>query len=177
MHQLHGKVTAMSFMPFAKTILRNLVSKPATQMYPIQKRTPVVAARGHIAIDIDACIYCGACMRKCPTHAIATEKPGRTWQIDRLRCIQCNACVGVCPKKCLYMRPDYTPPTVGQQVDRFHSDALPAPVKPVSNSTGSPSAPAVAPLASAGSPSASAVAPSAPAAAPAAVPEDPQNHA
>ncbi len=124
----------MSFMPFTKTILRNLVSKPATRAYPIEKRAPFTGARGHIAIDIDACIYCGACMRKCPTGAIATEKPGRTWQINRLRCIQCNACVSVCPKKCLFMRPDYTPPTTGQQVDRFHSDAPPAPLpvkKPV----------------------------------------------
>jgi ech hydrogenase subunit F len=111
----------MAFIPFATTIFKNLFSKPATRLYPITVRQPYARTRGHIEIDGPACIFCGMCDRKCPTHAIAVVKNDKSWTINRLRCIQCNSCVEVCPKKCLTMDYRYTPPTAGPSIDSFNA--------------------------------------------------------
>jgi ech hydrogenase subunit F len=112
----------MSFMWFSKTVLKNLGSIPATRMYPAKKRAFFSRTRGHIQIDIHACIFCGLCQRKCPTGALLVARAQRTWSIDRLKCVQCNACVEVCPKKCLLMRNEYTQPSRKRAVEVF-SDA------------------------------------------------------
>jgi ech hydrogenase subunit F len=111
----------MAFVPFAKTIFKNLVSKPATRLYPVTARKPFDRTRGHIEIDIQQCIFCGLCDRKCPTHAITVTKADKGWSIERMRCIQCNSCVEVCPKKCLNMDQQYTRPAPGKVVDTFHA--------------------------------------------------------
>jgi len=111
----------MAFVPFSKTIFKNLVSNPATRLYPVAVRPPFALTRGHIEIDIQQCIFCGLCDRKCPTNAITVTKADKEWSIQRLRCIQCNSCVEVCPKKCLVMDPQYTSPATGQVVDTFHA--------------------------------------------------------
>ena len=105
----------------SRTIARNLFSRPATRLYPTREKVPHRAARsrGRIEIDIEVCIFCGACAKRCPTDAIIVLKPGKEWNIDRLRCCTCNACVEVCPKKCLGMANGYTPPTVTRDRDIF----------------------------------------------------------
>lgn len=42
----------------------------------------------------DACIRCGACVRRCPTGAISTADPTVT---DTAKCICCMACTAACP--------------------------------------------------------------------------------
>jgi formate hydrogenlyase subunit 6/NADH:ubiquinone oxidoreductase subunit I len=85
-------------------IFKNLGSKPATRMYPFVKREPVSDSRGMISgIDIDACIFCGICARKCPPDAIVVNKAEKSWEIDNYRCVICGACVDACPKKCILM--------------------------------------------------------------------------
>jgi formate hydrogenlyase subunit 6/NADH:ubiquinone oxidoreductase subunit I len=111
----------MAIMNFAGTIMRNLFSRPATTMYPIVKKQYFSRTRGSIGIDIDSCIFCGLCMRKCPTGAIQTNKNEKLWNIERLKCIQCNCCVEVCPKKCLSMRNEYTAPSKGPVRDEYHA--------------------------------------------------------
>ncbi len=86
------------------TILSGLFGKSATVNYPMEPRIASPVTRGHIKIDIDSCIFCGICRRKCPTSAIDVTKEDKTWAISRMHCIQCNSCVESCPKKCLYMR-------------------------------------------------------------------------
>lgn len=52
-------------------------------------------------VDIEKCISCGACSRKCPTDAISLPFPQAVPQayiIDMSKCIQCKACVKVCPR-------------------------------------------------------------------------------
>ncbi len=85
-----------------ENVLKNLVSKPATRMYPVDKREPFKDSRGHIeGCDIDMCIFCGMCQRKCPSDAIVVNKAEKSWEIDQFKCVICNACVEVCPKKCI----------------------------------------------------------------------------
>ena len=93
----------MAIIPIAKTIFRSLVQKPATLKYPFAPMPKDPLVRGSISIDINACIFCGLCERKCPTHAIKVVKNDRSWEISRFQCIVCNACAEVCPKKCLHM--------------------------------------------------------------------------
>ncbi len=84
-------------------IFKNLFSRPATRMYPFVVRAEVEKAKGHIEIDINACIFCGMCVRKCPANSLVVEKDKKSWQINPFSCIVCGACVDACPKKCLYM--------------------------------------------------------------------------
>jgi len=118
----------MSVFVMTRTVLRNLFSRPATRPYPGREKEAHRAprSRGHIEIDIDVCIFCGACAKRCPTDAIIVTKPQKEWNIDRLRCCACNACVEVCPVKCLSMDNRYTVPTVTRDKDIFRQPPKPA---------------------------------------------------
>ncbi|HBC26997.1 MAG TPA: hydrogenase [Ruminococcaceae bacterium] len=129
----------MSIMNFTKTVVKNLFSKPATRMYPQQPRNYPARTRGHIEIDIDSCIFCGMCSRKCPTGAITVTRPQRTWSIKRFSCIQCGYCVESCPKKCLSMHQTYTEPDGVKRTDTFAGP--PQAAKPAAPKAGVPAAP------------------------------------
>jgi len=103
----------MSSFTMTKTVAKNLVKGPATLMYPKRKRVFTKITRGSVEIDIQKCIFCGICSKRCPTYAIVVTKVTKEckeWEIDRLKCCACNLCVEVCPKKCLSMSNQYTPP-------------------------------------------------------------------
>ena len=109
----------MSVISFSRTILKNLFSKPVTRLYPAVPREYPARTRGQIGIDIDACIFCGICSKKCPTGAITVDKAATAWSIERFGCIQCGACTEVCPKKCLSMLTNYTDPQPKKSVDLY----------------------------------------------------------
>lgn len=113
----------MAFVPILKIIMGGLFGKSATLKFPLEPKKTFEATRGHIEIDIDACIFCGMCQRKCPTGAISVSKPETSWSIARYDCMQCNCCAEVCPKKCLRM--DRNPPGVmnKQQVHTVKQNA------------------------------------------------------
>jgi ech hydrogenase subunit F len=90
----------------AKIALRNLFTGPATRRYPYVVRENFPGCRGRIVIDYPACIFCGACSRRCPAASIQVEKGEKLWSIDRFSCVSCGLCVKVCPKKCLSMAID-----------------------------------------------------------------------
>jgi ech hydrogenase subunit F len=117
----------MSVFAMTRITLRNLFTRPATRRYPSRVKEPHHSARsrGRIEIDIEACIFCSACSKRCPTDAIIVSKVDKEWNIDRLRCCTCNACVEVCPKKCLGMANRYTPPTVTKDKDIFRQKPRP----------------------------------------------------
>ena len=100
----------MSMINFTKTALKNFFSKPATRPYPAVPRLYPERTRGSIGIDIDTCIFCGICSKKCPTGTISVSRDTKTWQIRPFGCTQCGECVSVCPKKCLTMLQNYTIP-------------------------------------------------------------------
>ena len=82
-----------NLMDFTKIAMSNLFSKPATYGYPFVKRIYPERYRGQVAIDIDACIFCGMCMRKCPSGAIQVDRAAKSWTIERMGCVQCSNCV------------------------------------------------------------------------------------
>ncbi|HAM49170.1 MAG TPA: 4Fe-4S ferredoxin [Nitrospiraceae bacterium] len=100
----------MKSFTMARTVINNLVKGPATLMYPQRKRTFTAITRGRVENDINKCIFCGMCSKRCPTYAIVVTKEPKEWGIDRLKCCTCNLCVEVCPKKCLSMDNHYFPP-------------------------------------------------------------------
>ena len=99
----------MNLFTMAKTVTKSIFTGPGTRMYPEKKRTYTDITRASIEIEINLCIFCGQCSRKCPTGAITVTKEQREWEINRLYCITCGACVDVCPKKCLHMNRQYSP--------------------------------------------------------------------
>jgi formate hydrogenlyase subunit 6/NADH:ubiquinone oxidoreductase subunit I len=113
----------MGHMSFAQKVLQSVVSRPATRLYPFEKRPFFNKTRGSISIDIDKCIFCSICQKKCPTDAIVVTKASKDWEIDRLRCIACSACVEACPKKCLAMENQYSAAVVKKgAMDKVHQE-------------------------------------------------------
>lgn len=121
----------MKLMDFTSFALKNLFSKPATSNYPFEPAVYPERSRGHIEIDIDDCIMCGMCQRKCPSGAITVDKSTRTWSIERMGCVQCENCVTGCPKKCLHIKPGYTAPSTEKTVESFSQPIPEAPIAPL----------------------------------------------
>lgn len=109
----------MSILSMTKTLFKSFVHGPYTQLYPIKPRENFERTRGSIENDIEACIFCGLCVRRCPTSALKIEKAEKLWSIERMQCIQCGYCVEVCPKKCLHMRNEYTTPDTIKVKDEY----------------------------------------------------------
>ncbi|MDE6469897.1 MAG: 4Fe-4S dicluster domain-containing protein [Eubacterium sp.] len=109
----------MPIMNFSFTALKNLFSKPATANYPAVPREYPERSRGHVEINIDDCIMCGLCSRKCMSGAITIDRANKTWSIERMGCVQCGACVNACPKKCLSIVPGYSAPSTEKTVDSY----------------------------------------------------------
>jgi ech hydrogenase subunit F len=93
-----------------KILAKNVVRGPATLMHPRRRRKFTPVTRGHVQNAIEVCILCGLCARRCPTYALAVDKPAKQWQIDRLKCCLCGLCVEICPVKSLSMENRYAPP-------------------------------------------------------------------
>lgn len=120
----------MSFFANYRETLGNLFKKPATLPFPDNRRPEVKGLRGHVAIDLPACIFCGICQRRCPTRAITVSKPDTQWRIVRMHCIQCGACVEACPKKCLALEPAMSPPAPKPVAETFGGLSANADVSP-----------------------------------------------
>jgi formate hydrogenlyase subunit 6/NADH:ubiquinone oxidoreductase subunit I len=90
-------------------IFKNLGKGPATRLYPFEKREPFRASRGRVkGVEIDKCIFCGICSKKCPADAIKVDRNAKTWEINPFKCVICGVCSEVCPKKCIMMDEAYT---------------------------------------------------------------------
>lgn len=94
------------------SIFSKLCSKPDTRRYPLERRPPPPGTRGHIDIEIDKCIFCGACQKRCPSNALEVTRTPKAWTVNRYACIVCGYCLEVCPKKCIVMNTEHHTPEV-----------------------------------------------------------------
>ncbi len=130
----------MSWFSISAIVTHSALGKPATRLYPFEKREPFARTRGHIQFVLDTCTFCNICAHKCPTDAIQVNKKEQVWAIDHTRCILCSACVEECRRGCISLshvprtpmlqkevethRAAFTPP------DPLPTDAPPAPCCP-----------------------------------------------
>ncbi|MBU1003161.1 MAG: 4Fe-4S binding protein [Proteobacteria bacterium] len=84
-------------------VIKNFLSKKATRLYPFEVREPFEGYRGELVNDIDGCIFCGMCSKKCPSQCITVDRTTGIWECDPYACIYCSICVEACPTKCLSM--------------------------------------------------------------------------
>jgi len=115
-------------MLFTPTVIKNLLKKPATRQYPFVVREPFPNYRGELQIDVEKCIFCGMCSRKCPSQCIEVDKIKGTWQCDPHACVYCSVCVDVCPTKCLSMKDVHRAP-VTEKVTWIEQGTPPKPKK------------------------------------------------
>jgi formate hydrogenlyase subunit 6/NADH:ubiquinone oxidoreductase subunit I len=90
--------------------VKNLFSRPYTRRYPKVPADLPANNRGRVEWDMKKCIWCRLCEKNCPTHAITTDKEGKTQTVIRNRCIACGRCVEVCPTQTIYMKEVYSKP-------------------------------------------------------------------
>ena len=117
----------MGYLSFAGTILGGLFKKPVTTQYPLKPAVLPEELRGRVLIDIQKCISCGMCMRKCPAGAIVVDRGAKSWTINRFACVQCATCVDNCPVKCLRMEPQYAAPGTVKKAETFVKQAAAQP--------------------------------------------------
>lgn len=105
-------------MKMLPTVLANLFSKPATRNYPFDVREPFEHARGELINDIERCIFCGTCARKCPSQCLTVTKEGTqgTWALDFFACVGCGVCVDACPVNCLSQKTTHRPVAVARAI-------------------------------------------------------------
>ena len=96
-------------LPMVPRSLRNLVSAPATRRYPAVVRPPFPGARGTLEFDLESCVLCGLCVRRCPTVALTCNRDERLFAIEQLRCICCGVWVDACNKGSLSLSPERRP--------------------------------------------------------------------
>lgn len=114
-----------------ENIFKNLASKPATRMYPFEKREPFKDARGQIeGCEIEKCIFCSICQRKCPADAIVVNKAEKSWEINQFKCVICNACVEACPKKCIVASASHKAPQSSKETVKVVQPEKPPVEKP-----------------------------------------------
>jgi ech hydrogenase subunit F len=112
-------------MFMTKTVLKNLMTKYATRLYPFQKIEPFNDAKGELKIEMDKCILCGLCKMKCPSQCIAVDKNAKSWEVDPFACVYCGICVEVCPVKCLFQEKMYKAPADKKHMTLHVQEAKP----------------------------------------------------
>lgn len=113
----------------ARTILRQLFLKPATNLFPakyapsstlsllervarqeVTLHPPVTVPpgfRGKVVYDRENCIGCQQCDKICPTRAIEWLPEEKKVKVFMARCCFCAQCVDVCPVNTLAMTEEF----------------------------------------------------------------------
>ncbi|MGC4019370.1 MAG: 4Fe-4S binding protein [Muricomes sp.] len=57
-----------------KTLFKSIAHGPYTELYPFKPRENFERTRGSIENDIESCIFCGICVKRCPTSCSENRK-------------------------------------------------------------------------------------------------------
>lgn len=101
------------------TVVRNFLTKTHTRLYPFEVREAFENVRGNLDINVEECIMCGMCAKKCPSQCITVDKDAKTWAVDPYACVYCAICVDTCPTKCLFMHKEYRKPAKVKELNRM----------------------------------------------------------
>lgn len=98
-------------MAMEREMLKSVVQKPCTLVYPFEKRAPPEGLRGKHTYDGEKCIGCGLCAMVCPAFAIELIG-GRGPKCSGLKihlgkCLFCQQCEEVCPTGAIKLTEDY----------------------------------------------------------------------
>lgn len=104
-------------MSFLKEMVENLLSKPCTILYPVEKVPIPEAFRGQVGIDDEKCIGCSRCALVCPSSCITMvadskdiEFKGKKLvrkkrpEVKLFRCVRCGLCAQYCPSDGIRMK-------------------------------------------------------------------------
>ena len=103
-------------MSFLKEMVENLLSKPCTILYPVEKVPIPEAFRGQVRINDEKCIGCSRCSLVCPSACITMvadakeiEVKGKKLmrkkrpEVKIFRCVRCGLCAQYCPSDGIVM--------------------------------------------------------------------------
>jgi formate hydrogenlyase subunit 6/NADH:ubiquinone oxidoreductase subunit I len=92
-------------------VVRSLVRKPVTVLYPFEREPAPAALRGQLAWDVNKCTGCTLCVKDCPSRAlelIVVDKAAKRYVMlyHEDRCTYCAQCVESCRFDALRLSPD-----------------------------------------------------------------------
>lgn len=77
-------------------VLKSLIKKPFTRLYPKVRIEVEEYYKGRLNHDPKKCIYCGLCAKYCPSNAIKVDVKNRVWSFNLGKCLFCGQCEEVC---------------------------------------------------------------------------------
>lgn len=109
-------------MSMLRTVLRNLISGPVTTKYPAAPADIPQGNRGRLDWDMEKCILCGLCQKRCPTLAVTMDKKVGTITLQVHRCISCGVCAEICPKSAISVGREYSAPSYTKELRVYQKD-------------------------------------------------------
>ena len=97
-------------MYMLSNVLRNIMGKYSTRLYPFETRPAYEGFRGKLVNNIHDCIFCKSCQIKCPSQCITVDPKEGKWDCDPFACVYCSVCVDACPTHCLSMENQHRKP-------------------------------------------------------------------
>lgn len=61
-------------------------------------------AGGKPVSNMEQCVFCTLCAKKCPQEAITVVRAEKKWELDAEKCVGCGLCAASCLKKCIEMK-------------------------------------------------------------------------
>jgi ferredoxin len=90
---------------------RGLLKQAVTELYaaapakvaeiPLPPRAPF----GGLAINVEGCTLCLACVSACPTHALSDNPERPMLKFAEDLCVQCGLCQATCPERVISLQP------------------------------------------------------------------------